>query len=125
MKTIFVLILIFIFYACNPQNIRRERGEPVTAAQPDSFLYYQPVPLQNSFLDSMDTKYDQEVSLKVRLVPPLPPPPSEFKQIEGYRIQLFAGLDSLNGMAASMQLKQSQQDSVYFFKENNLFSVQK
>lgn len=121
MKTLSLLILIFIIYACNPQNIRRERGEQ---APPDSFLYYQPVAMENAFLDSMNTKYDQEVALKMRIIPPPPPPAPTVKQVDGFRIQLFAGADSMNVLTSAENIKRSLPDSLYFLKENNLFKIQ-
>ena len=123
MKSVSLLLLVVLFYACNPQNIRRERGEQ-TQAPPDSFLYYQPVALENAFLDSMNTKYDQEVSLKMRMVPPPPPPAPKVKLVDGFRIQLFAGADSMNVLTSAENIKRTLSDSVYFFKEKNLFKIQ-
>jgi len=111
-----------IISACNPQAIRRSRlqgNEGV--AQPDSFLYYQPVAIADPFLDSLKLDLGKEQSVKVRLIPPLPPPAPTTKQVQGFRVQTFAGLDSLNALVSVEKLKITITDSIYFFKESNLF----
>ncbi len=124
-KTILFLIAIFLFIACNPQNIRRSRLQDNQGeAQADSFLYYQPMALNDSFLDSLKAGYDKEESIKVRLIPPPPPPAPKTKQVEGFRVQTFAGLDSLNALISVEKLKTAINDSIYFFKQNNLFKIQ-
>ena len=92
-------------------------------AKPDSFLFYQPENINNSFLDSMSTSYDKEISLKMQLLPPPPAPAPKTKKIDGFRVQLFAGLDSLNAASILPRLENSQ-DSLYFFKEKELFKIQ-
>lgn len=121
-----ILILILILFACNPQAIRKARLQQTAApeAQADSFLYYQTVTLENTFLDSMSLKNDSEQSVFVRLLPPPPPPAPKTKQVDGFRVQVFAGLDSLNALTAMEKVKQAVTDSIYFLKESSLFKIQ-
>jgi len=110
------------------ESIRKARlqneAEKQQTAQVDSFLYYQPVVLNDPFLDSLTVQHDKQQTLKIRVVPPPPPPPSQFKQVEGYRVQTFAGIDSINALVMVNDLQARQQDSVYFFKEEALFKIQ-
>lgn len=124
-KTYLFLIVILIIVGCNTQNIRRSRlQENQSVAQPDSFLYYQPVAINDPFLDSLKTGYDKEESIKVRLIPPPPPPAPKTKQVKGFRVQTFAGLDSINALVSMEKLKKAVTDSIYFFKEKGLFKIQ-
>jgi sporulation related protein len=124
-KIYILVVAVIIFNSCNPQGIRRSRmqGEE-TMAKPDSFLYYQPMALNDSFLDSLKIENDKEQSLKVRLIPPPPPPAPKTKRVEGFRVQTFAGLDSINALYLVERLKDTVKDSIYFFKENNLYKIQ-
>jgi len=124
-KLYLFLVMIFIIIACNPQSIRRSRLQDNQAeAQPDSFLYYQPMAINDSFLDSLTSVNDKEEVLKVRLIPPPPPPAPKTKQVTGYRIQTFAGLDSINAITSIEKLKTVVQDSIYFLREKGLFKIQ-
>lgn len=121
-------ITIFIIVSCNVQSIRKARlqnsAEKQQSAQVDSFLYYQPVTLNDAFLDSLKAGNDSAQTLKIRIVPPPAPPAPKFKQVEGYRVQTFAGIDSLNALVLVNQLRSALDDSVYFFKERELFKIQ-
>jgi hypothetical protein len=124
MKNLIVcLILLLVFMACNPQNIRRLR-KVEQKAQPDSFLFYQPTSVPSPFLDSLNSEYDEEVILAMRLIPPPLPPAPKTKQVDGFRVQLFAGLDSINAAIAAQNIRNVTQDTVYFFKEKGLYKVQ-
>ena len=131
MKSIKILIVIgsiFVIISCNVQNIRKARlqnkAEKQQSAQVDSFLYYQPVTLNDPFLDSLNVQNDMEQTLKVRILPPPSPPAPTTKQVEGYRVQTFAGLDSLNALVLTNDLRSAIEDSVYLFKEKELFKIQ-
>ena len=114
--------LLLLTTACNPGLVRQERlGDRRPAV--DSTLYYSAAKLKDPFLDSLKTD-TARVTLELTLYPPPPPPPARFRQIEGYRVQLFAGLDSLNGQVMAGELKKAIADTVYFFKEKGLYKVQ-
>jgi hypothetical protein len=123
------LILIVIMFSCNVENIRRARlnNEPVEhkqSAQADSFLYYQPVALSDPFLDSLTIENDHSQTLNIILIPPASPPASKTRQIEGFRVQIFAGVDSLNVLGEMLRVKEVAEDTVYFFKEGGLYKIQ-
>jgi hypothetical protein len=44
--------------------------------------------------------------------------------VEGFRVQIFAGLDSINAMIKARQCRNVTTDSVYLFKEKALFKIQ-
>jgi len=123
-----LLMIILLVASCNVQTIRKARLENAAdkqqTAQVDSFLYYQPVVLNDPFLDSLNVKNDDEQSIKVRIVPPPAPPEPTTKQVDGFRVQTFAGLDSLNALILADELKSGQKDPVYFFKEKELYKIQ-
>lgn len=127
-RTLLLIALLTITLACNVQSIRRERmnrnQSDSQSAQVDSFLYYQQNTLNDNFLDSLKTENDTEQIVKVEVLPPPAPPPPTMKQIEGFRIQTFAGLDSVNGLIAASELREMTADTVYYFKENGLFKIQ-
>jgi len=131
MKIIKVFIAVSLSYlilSCNVESIRKSRlqstAEKQQNAQVDSFLYYQPIALNDPFLDSLKVQNDSEQALKIRVVPPPAPPRPKTKQVEGYRVQTFAGIDSLNAFVMVNNLKTVFKDSIYFFKENELFKIQ-
>lgn len=127
LKSLFAILLAVTIISCNVQNIRRARLNKNIVSQTqntqvDSFLYFQPTTLRNGFLDSLNTQFDNQISLKVRVFPP--PAPPKFKQVEGYRVQIFAGLDSINALSMVYQVKGFVDDSVYFYKEKGLHKIQ-
>jgi len=131
MKTnqiILLVIILFVASSCNIESIRKSRlqntAEKQKSAQVDSFLYYQPVTLQDPFLDSLKLNNDKEQLVNVRIVPPPLPPPPKVKQVEGYRVQAFAGVDSINALVMASNLRKTLKDSVYFFKEKGLYKIQ-
>ncbi len=123
MKNILLSVTLLVVIAgCNPGLVRQERlaGQRPTA---DSTLYYSAPDISDPFLDSLKTDTSR-VRLMLTLYPPPPPPPPKFRQIDGYRVQLFAGLDSLNGRVMAGELHKIIEDSVYFFREKGLYKVQ-
>ena len=126
MKTIKIFLaicLIFLIFSCNVQSIRKSRlqnaAEKQQSAQVDSFLYYQPIALNDPFLDSLKSQHDVEQAIKIRVIPPAAAPKPTTKMVEGYRVQTFAGIDSLNALVMVNNLKAVLEDSIYFFKEKD------
>lgn len=129
LKLLTSLLSVSIIFSCNTQSIRQARLNTKVLpqaqnAQVDSFLYYQPIALNNNFLDSLKIQNDKQIYLKVRVFPPLPPPPPKFREVEGFRVQIFAGLDSINALIMMAEVKRFFVDSVYLFKENDLHKIQ-
>jgi SPOR domain len=123
-----IVSTLLMFFSCNVGSIRKARlenkAEKQKSAQVDSFLYYQPVVLNDPFLDSLKNANDQEQLINIRVIPPPKPPTPNVKQVDGYRVQTFAGVDSLNALVMVNNLKAVLNDSVYFFKEKGLFKIQ-
>ncbi|MGD9487425.1 MAG: SPOR domain-containing protein [Calditrichaceae bacterium] len=117
---IIVLTLMLLIFSCQPRElIRKDRP----AAEADSVLFYQQKPVADPFLLSLNTTNDNEVVLSKRLIPP-PPEIPKFKQIDGYRVQVFAGSDSLSASAIKYTVNALSPDSVYLIQDMGLIKVQ-
>jgi hypothetical protein len=125
---IFILLLIctclfiFFFNACQPGALTRKSGQ----GQVDSSLYFQQVEVKDAFMDSLVSSAGQAATLSKKInPPPVPEPePPKFKEIEGFRVQIFAGLDSLNAVLTAKQSRNVTIDSVYLFREKGLYKIQ-
>ena len=114
------VLIIYLSFACQPSSLIKK--EEVKAA-PDSVLFYQQKDIADPFIDAVIAAKEDTLILHTLLIPP-PPPPEKYRQIEGLRVQVFAGLDSLNAKNIRHQLANAQSDSVYLFKEKGLFKIQ-
>ncbi|HID39549.1 MAG TPA: SPOR domain-containing protein [Calditrichaeota bacterium] len=119
--TFYGLFFYLIMVSCQ-QSVLVKKEEP-QALRPDSILYYQQKDIPDPLLDAVIGSGPDTLVLHTRLIPP-PPPPEKFRRIEGLRVQVFAGLDSLNAAGIHYQLMNQQEDSVYFFKDKGLFKIQ-
>jgi hypothetical protein len=118
-----VLILIWILSACKSTRALRQEESEVSI---DSSLYFQPVAVSDPFLDSLKQMPDKKVTMQKEVYPPPKAQPVGpfLKEVEGYRVQIFAGIDSINSLSALYQAKDLVPDSVYLFKEKGLYKVQ-
>ncbi len=123
MRLLISALFLLIILACQP-GIRDQRRAMNVAPAIDSTLYYPTKTVQNSFLTSLISGKDTTVSLSLTLLPPPPPPPPKFDWVDGFRIQLFAGSDSLNTRVLFNKTKMIVPDSVYFFREAGLYKIQ-
>jgi cell division septation protein DedD len=115
-------LLILIFTACQPGTLSRKSDQGLA----DSSLYFQQVEVKDAFGDTLLSPAGQAATLSKKIIPPPAPVPAppEFKELEGYRVQLFAGLDSLNAVQTAGQSRNVSIDSVYLFREKGLYKVQ-
>ena len=116
------LFLILLLIACQPKSLTR----PDVHTKIDSTLYFEPVAISDPFIDTLTSHSSQHLILKKKILPPLIPAEKspKFKEVEGYRVQIFAGLDSINGLSVLAQANELAKDSVYFFKEKGLYKIQ-
>jgi hypothetical protein len=116
-------ILGVLLISCRPSSrfIKPESEAPI-----DSTLYFEQVDISDPFLDSLDQEQDERITLSKTYIPPAQPQPeiSHFKEVEGFRVQIFAGLDSINALSISYQAKDLTSDSIHFFKEKGLYKIQ-
>jgi hypothetical protein len=119
-----LLLSSFILFlaACQPGILTQKTDE----AQVDSSLYFQQVAVRDAFMDTVFSTDGQSVQLtkKVMPLPPLTPEMSGYKEREGFRVQVFAGLDSINAVLLFRQARQITRDSTYLFKDKGLFKIQ-
>lgn len=113
------LVIALVLAACQPQTAVKS-GE---SSQVDSSFYYVQENIDDPFIDTVFQDPDQPVTLQKELYPP-PPPKEYFKQVEGFRVQIFAGLDAINADAAYTDAGRLVSDSVYKFEEKGLIKVQ-
>ena len=117
---IYLLIVSVLLFGCHSKSILKQRK---AETEMDSVLFYQQKDISDPFIDAVLTHPGDEAVLKTTLIPP-PPLTPKFKQIEGFRVQIFAGLDSLNALTNKYQAASIVDDSTYLFFEKGLFKVQ-
>jgi hypothetical protein len=108
-----------ILNSCQPQAAKRTEE---TAAV-DSAFYYVQKDIDDPFLDTVFQAPDSSIALKKEVYPP-PAQKPKFKEIEGFRVQIFAGIDTLNAIATRSQAATIVPDSVYLLKDQGLLKVQ-
>jgi len=118
---ILLLLSSLVFYNCNPKSIL---SGPTPKADVDSVLFYQQNDLSDAFLDEIRNNPGNEAQLKTQLLPPPPPPEPNFREIEGFRVQVFAGSDSVGAASKKFQVATEVADSTYLLNERGLFKVQ-
>ncbi|WP_456405999.1 SPOR domain-containing protein [Caldithrix abyssi] len=115
----FILSTAFILNSCQPSLIKKSKEKDNI----DSVLFYQKEDIPDPFLDGLLSPPDHEVvQLKKTITPKVKP--KKFKEIDGFRVQVFASVDSFNALSLLNKLKLLVKDSVYLIHEKNLFKVQ-
>ena len=120
-KLIILLLLSSLIFltACQPKTANK--NNETTAV--DSAFYYVQKDIDDPFLDTVFQAPDRSVNLTKNVYPP-PQQKPKFKEIEGYRIQIFAGVDTNNALSTRSQAATMVSDSVYFLDELGLLKVQ-
>jgi hypothetical protein len=119
---LFSCVIGYLVTACQPGALTKKSAEvPV-----DSTLYFQPVEVEDTFMDTVFSLVGRSASLKLQVIPPpaAEPEPPRFRETEGFRVQIFAGLDSINAVPIVRQTQEISRDSIYLFKEKGLFKIQ-
>jgi len=111
---------LLLLHSCQPGGLIKKRPPE---AKTDSVLFYQQPAVSDPFLDALQTHPGNSATLKTVLFPPPPPVPA-FKEADGFRVQLFAGIDSLRALSLRSTADNLTADSVYLFKDKGLFKVQ-
>lgn len=117
-QILFTGSVLFFFWACSSQvAFTTKKTDEV-----DSVLFYQQQNVSDAFIDSILVLPDSLVQLDTTLVPP--PAQDTLQTVDGFRVQVFAGLDQLRARSLAAELKNLLQDSIYTVRENGLFKVQ-
>ena len=119
---ILMLVLLIVISACQPAPMVKKEEKALA----DSVLYFQQLDLNDPFLDTVFNEPDKPVSIQKELAPPPPPPEviPRFKEIEGFRVQIFAGIDSVNALPVLQQAETLTNDSIYYYSDKGLFKIQ-
>ena len=112
-------IILLFFTACQPKIAKKTE----TTAAVDSSFYYVQKDISDPFLDTIFQEPDASVHLKKEVYPPPLPKPT-FKEIEGFRVQVFAGIDTINAMSMRSQAARIVSDTVYLLKDAGLLKIQ-
>ena len=116
---IFTTIAIIILSACQPQAAKKTED----VATVDSAFYYVQKDIDDPFLDTIFQAPDPSIALKKDVYPP-PDMQPKFKEIEGFRVQIFAGIDTINALSIRSQATDIVPDSVYLLEDQGLIKVQ-
>lgn len=114
------IIFLLLFY-CNPKAILT--GVTHTS-DVDSVLFYQQNPLPDPLLDGIKSNPGDSARITALILPPPPPPPPDYREIQGFRIQLFAGTDSMGAATIKQKADSEVDDMVYLLNEGGLFKIQ-
>jgi hypothetical protein len=124
-KTVILLMIYYLFSGCQTHRLVKPRAGDAAV---DSSLYFEQVKIEDPFYYAILEHKTQKITLEKVLIPEPVDSTKEriqrFKEIEGYRVQVFAGVDSINALDVSYQCKSLMSDSVYFFYEKGLYKIQ-
>ncbi|GEM_PF-1823962 len=127
MKKINLSIVIFttltVVFSCHPSK-KAQQQETQPNADMDSVFFYKQKNINDPLLDAvLDTTDHSSVTLSKVLVPLRPPKP-DYKLIQGYRVQIFAGLDSANAVVTKYKAQNQVDQPVYVVRDGEMFKVQ-
>lgn len=116
------LLLIFsgllLLASCNPGSlIKKEEKKDII-----DVLYYKQADIEDPLIDAVLSGENDTAIIKTKLFPP--PPLQKAKQADGFRIQVFAGVDSINAASTKYNLEQQLADTVYLYSTDGLYKVQ-
>jgi len=118
-----VLTAFIFLFSCHP-NKKVQQTETKPNADIDSVFFYKQKDIADPLIDAvLDTTDHSSVTLKKELVPVTPPKP-DYKLIQGYRVQIFASLDSANAVVAKYKAQQEVEQPVYVIRDGEMFKVQ-
>lgn len=117
--TLLLSTTILFLAACQPKTAVKN-DETATV---DSAFYYVQKDIDDPFLDTLSQAPDRSISLKKDVYPP-PVQKPKFKEIEGFRVQIFAGADTINALSTRSQAATMVTDSVYLLEDQGLLKVQ-
>lgn len=117
--TLLLSITLLFLTACQPKTAYKTDETTMV----DSSFYYVQEDISDPFLDTVFQAPDKPIDLKKEIYPP-PLQKPRFKEIEGFRVQIFAGIDSINAISTRAQTVKMTTDSVYLFSEKGLLKIQ-
>ncbi len=117
--TLLLSTILLFLAACQPKTgVKNDETASV-----DSAFYYVQKDIDDPFLDTLSQAPDRLISLKKDVYPP-PVQKPKFKEIEGFRVQIFAGTDTINALSTRSQATTMVTDSVYLLEDQGLLKVQ-
>jgi hypothetical protein len=117
--SLFLLLALLILFSCQPKGVVKQDE----SARVDSTFYYEHEDIRDPFIDTVFQKPDTQLVLKKDLYPP-PQIKPKFVEAEGFRVQIFAGIDTFNADAAFSEAKSLVNDPVYLLHDKGLLKVQ-
>ena len=122
LKIFIIFLMLLIISSCQRALVKKQQS----TADVDSTLFFEQSEIHDPFLDQLAANPSQSFLLKKTIIPPPKPEPekSKFKSVEGYRVQIFAGVDSLNALSTMSTAGGIVSDTIYIFREKGLFKLQ-
>jgi hypothetical protein len=114
--------VIISIVACQPRAMTRAAHK----APLDSALYFEQRDISDSFFDTIEITGDNPVMLSLDRIPPTPPVPPlpDYNEVDGFRVQAFAGVDSFSTVKTAESIRKVVSDTVYVLAEKGLFKIQ-
>jgi hypothetical protein len=120
---IFILTTAFyLFSGCQSRSLTRADKH----AEVDSSLYFEQVKqIEDPFYSSVTEHENQTITLKKTVIPEEGVVSKKhLKEVEGFRVQVFASVDSINALNTLYNCKALVSDSLYLIGEKGLYKVQ-
>jgi hypothetical protein len=117
-----LLIVLYLLSACQSRLVKRRDKQ----AEVDSSLYFEPVKkIEDPFFNTVAEHETQSITLTKTVIPPEDVAEKEkWKEIEGFRVQIFAALDSIHALNTLYNCKPLVKDTLYLIYEKGLYKVQ-
>lgn len=118
----YFILSIFLLSSCQKTLVKNSNTEMAI----DSMKYFSNIEINDPFLEKLNNTTNDTFILKKTLIPqPIPEPvKSKYKTIEGYRVQIFAGVDSINALASKNLANTTVADTIYSISEKGLYKLQ-
>jgi len=116
------ILFTLVIISCQQSLVKKSE----TRGDVDSTLFFKQIEIQDPFFEAIQNSGEQKFSLTKKLIPPPQPIPesSKFKEIEGYRVQIFAGVDSIGTISNKIKATQITADTIYFLADKGLYKLQ-
>jgi sporulation related protein len=117
-----IILMVVLVTSCQQALVKKEFKK----AEVDSSLFFKQVEIHDPFLENLTANPNQSFTLNKTIIPPSPPESEKpkFKTIEGFRVQIFAGVDSINALANKNLAQSTVTDTIYHFSDNGLVKLQ-
>jgi cell division septation protein DedD len=116
-------LIMLTLFSCHPDK-QMQQTEANPKADIDSVFFYKQHDVESPLIDAvLDTTDYEPLVLKKQLVPKVKPA-VDYKLISGYRVQIFAGFDSINALITRDKALQQTNEPFYIVRSGEMVKVQ-